>query len=446
MLARPIALLLALLSAPLANAAEKAAPPLELSARLARAAPLAGAAQTLHLRVGLLAKAAPSREARMPINVALVIDRSGSMSGPRIEAAKEAARMAVDRLTSRDIVSVVSYDDRVEVDVPATRASDPRSEKERISRLNARGSTAIWAGLQRGADEVRKFKSRAYVNKIILLSDGLANVGPSRPDEFASLGRELAGEGITVSTIGLGNGYNEDLMAKLAINADGTHKFVAKPADLVQFFAREFDDALSVIAQDVLIEIECAPGVAPNRSLGRQADISGGKATYRFSLAMAGAEQAVLIGIDVPALSAGEPRPIARVRARYLGADGVTRHESEIAVGARATSLVAESDASVDREVMGEVALLTAREQKEEALRLRDAGRHDEAKRKFEETTETLRRTTSAYGIDNNLIRQQLEASGRAAAAPSARPDEWEKVRKSLRETDTNQAGASVRY
>ncbi len=107
---------------------------------------------------------------------------------------------------------------------------------------------------------------------------------------------------------------------------------------------------------------------------------------------------------------------------------------------------MAESDASVDREVMGEFALLTAREQKEEALRLRDAGRHDEAKRKFEETTETLRRATSAYGIDNNLIRQQLEASGRAAAAPSARPDEWEKVRKSLRETDTNQAGASVRY
>ncbi len=326
MLARPIALLLALVSAPLAHAAEKAALPLELSARLARAAPLAGAAQTLHLRVGLLAKAAPSREGRMPINVALVIDRSGSMSGPRIEAAKEAARMAVDRLTSRDLVSVVSYDDRVEVDVPATRASDPRSAKERISRLTARGSTAIWAGLQRGADEVRKFKSRAYVNKIILLSDGLANVGPSRPDEFASLGCELAGEGITVSTIGLGNGYNEDLMAKLAINADGTHKFVAEPADLVQFFARQLDDAQSVIAQDVLIEIECAPGVAPNRSLGRQADISGGKATYRFSLAMAGAEQAVLIGLDVPALTAGEPRPIARVRARYLGADGVTRH------------------------------------------------------------------------------------------------------------------------
>ena len=89
--------------------------------------------------------------------------------------------MAVDRLGSDDILAVVSYDDRVEVDVPATKVLSPSDVKARISRLSPRGSTAIHAALLAGANEVRKFKSKDRVNRIVLISDGLANVGPSKP-------------------------------------------------------------------------------------------------------------------------------------------------------------------------------------------------------------------------------------------------------------------------
>ena len=292
--------------APFAAAANQApAKPVEMSATLSQSKLAADQKQTLHVRIGLKGLATPTSTTRPPMNIALVIDRSGSMGGPRIVAARNAAMMAIDRLSPRDIVSVISYDDKVEVEIPATKANDPRAIKDKIARLTPRGSTAIWAGMQKGAEEIRKFKSPAMVNKIILLSDGLANVGPSKPDDFRRLGLALAQEGITVSTIGLGTEYNEELMAGLAKSSEGTHKFVAEPADLAQFFAREFDDAQNVVAQDIIIHIDLAPGIAPNRALGRQAEIKGSRMTFRLSQIIAETEQSLLAAIDVPASAIG---------------------------------------------------------------------------------------------------------------------------------------------
>ena len=182
-------------------------PPFEITAAAERGVLEAGATQRIHLRISITGVRGKSDTQRAPMNVALVIDRSGSMQGARIDGARKAALAAIDRLSPHDIVSVVSYDDKVEVHVPATRASNKAAIKEKIAAITPRGSTAIWAGMQAGADEVRKFYAKDSVNRIILLSDGLANVGPSTPADFIRLGKQLASEGITVSTVGLGLGY-----------------------------------------------------------------------------------------------------------------------------------------------------------------------------------------------------------------------------------------------
>jgi Ca-activated chloride channel family protein len=117
---------------------------------------------------------------RAPANVGIILDRSGSMQGEKLARAKEAAIMAINRLGREDIVSFVVYDDGVQVLKPRRRVTDRQSIRAAIERIQAGGSTALFAGVSKGAAEVRKFLAEDRVNRVILLSDGLANVGAGR--------------------------------------------------------------------------------------------------------------------------------------------------------------------------------------------------------------------------------------------------------------------------
>src|SRR6185436_579493 len=139
-----------------------------------------GQKQTSYVRVGLTG--IPINDTgRTPVNVAIVLDKSGSMAGEKLRKAKEAAIVSIDRLGPNDIVSVIAYDQTVEVLVPATKVSDRLALHRAIERLSADGNTALFAGVSKGAAEVRKFLDPHRVNRIILLSDGQANIGPSSP-------------------------------------------------------------------------------------------------------------------------------------------------------------------------------------------------------------------------------------------------------------------------
>jgi Ca-activated chloride channel family protein len=417
-----------------------------IDARLDRALLRAGETQKVHIRIGIQSRR-PAGKARPPMNLALVIDRSGSMAGPRIEAARRAALDTIDRLGRNDILSVVSYDDRVEVEVPATKLTNPGQARDAVRRLTPRGSTAIYAGLQAGAEEVRKFKAKDRVNKIILLSDGLANVGPSQPADFAGLGRELASEGFTVSTVGLGLGYNEDLMQKLAAAADGTHAFVQEPADLAQFLARELDDTLGIVAQDVEIILTCAPGVRAIRSLGRDGNVKDDRITFKVAQLIGGVEQVIVAELEVPAGMAKDAAELARIEMTFAAAGSGTRESRSARISGKFGE-VAASDKSVDPEVAKDVTALVVRAERQEAIRLRDAGKVEEARRKFESNAAYVRQqqqlmpSLKAY----EPLESELGANEAAAAPAAASAEGWAKARKIQREADGNKAGSSVRY
>ena len=326
--------------------------------------------------------------------------------------------------------------------------TDPSRIKERIGRLTPRGSTAIHAGLLAGAEEVRKFKSKDRVNRIILLSDGLANVGPSKPSDFVSLGRELASEGMTVSTIGLGTGYNEDLMAGLARSADGGHVFVQESADLASFLSREFDDALGIVGQQVEIIITLSDGVKPLRSLGRDAEIKGNKIVYKVGALFGGTEQVLLCELDVGARTPAGIGDIAKIEVVYQdAANGVSRTISANASAAFEAGRQA-SEKSINAEVMKDVATLLSRAVRQEAIELRDAGRIDEAKRKFEQNADYVRAqqakapSAAAYAP----LADELQANEAAAATANQGGEAWSKARKTQRAIDSNKPGASVKY
>jgi len=277
----------------------------------------AGRRQTAVVKVTLDAPRAPTAGQRPPVNLTLVIDRSGSMSGKKIEKAKEAAIAALRRLSPRDIFSLVTYDTQVTTVVPAQSAANSEWIEGRIRSISTGGNTALFAGVSQGASEIRKHLEGKYIHRIILLSDGLANTGPSSPAELGRLGSALRKEGISVTTIGVGTDYNEDLMALMAQNSDGNNYFVESSADLPRIFSTELGDVLSVVASRVNIEVDFPEGVKPLRIIGRDGRVGEQQVTLSLNQLYGGQEKYALIEVELPPSSEGEIRKVAYAQCRY---------------------------------------------------------------------------------------------------------------------------------
>ncbi len=254
---------------------------------------------------------------RAGVNLAIVLDRSGSMAGEKLVKAKEAAIEALKRLGPADIFSLVIYDHQIQTLVPAQSAANAESIIKIINSISSGGNTALFGGVSQGAAEVRKNIGEKYVHRVILLSDGLANVGPSSPQDLERLGRALIKENISVTTVGVGTDYNEDLMTRLSQASDGNAYFVQNSKDLPKIFTNELGDVLSVVARKVIIEIECPGGVTPIRIIGREGRIKGNKVELYLNQLYGGQEKYVLLEVEVPATEEKEKRRIATARVNY---------------------------------------------------------------------------------------------------------------------------------
>ncbi len=413
---------------PVSSAPKPESGAVTLSAEVATPAVLAGQKQSVFLKIGLEGLA-PAERKRAPVNLALVIDQSSSMSGDKIAAAREAAILAVRHLSPEDIVSVVAYDDVVTIVSPATKVSEPEAIIAAIERIEARGSTALFAGVVKGAEELRKFIDKNRVNRVILLSDGQANVGPSSPGELAALGASLAKEGVTVTTIGLGLGYNEDLMAQLARAADGNHAFVEQASELAKVFKLEFGDVLSVVAQDVELEIRCRPGARPLRVLGRDATITGNLVRTTLNQLYARQEKYVLLEVEVDALTAAETRQLAEVSLRYVDLGRKVPGAASGAVSVEGVTSTSAVDKQTNQEVMVAVVEMEASERNKQALAMRDAGAIADAKKLLEGNAAYLEREAKRY---RSPKLKKLEERNRDNAM-NLDDDDWNKTRKEMR-------------
>lgn len=270
-----------------------------------------------YLKVSLIGSE-QKQQSRVPINLALVIDRSGSMSGDRIEKAREAAIMAINMLNENDIVSVIAYDDNAEVVIPSTKVKDKQALIKIINnKINANGMTALFAGLSKGINQVDKYLDKEKVNRVILLSDGEANIGPTSVGELSELAIIAAKKGIAVTTVGIGRGYNEVLMASIASYSDGNHAFVQNSADLETVFIREFKDVMSVIAQEVIVTITLPEGVRPIRLLGRTGEINQNLVKVKMNQLYSNQEKYVLLELVPEKGTANKQKTIASVDVEY---------------------------------------------------------------------------------------------------------------------------------
>ncbi len=372
-------LLAALVASPLTLASAFASPGVECRVELDRTVLPANGPQTAIVKVTLDAIRPPKPTDRPAVNLTLVMDRSGSMSGSKIQKAKQAAIEAVRRLGGQDLFSLVIYDHEVETVVPAQSASYVEWIEGRIQGITSRGNTALFSGVSQGAAEIRKNLDGQYVHRIILLSDGLANVGPSSPADLARLGTALLKEGISVTTIGVGTDFNEDLMTQLAGASDGNHYFVESSRDLPRIFAQELGDVLSVVAKQVLVRFECEEGVRPLRIIGRSGQIKGNRVEVQMNQLYGGQEKYALVEVEIAAGKAGERVSIATASCDYENVITQQKEKSSGKVDARFSRNEEEVTQSVVPAVQKAYQDNEVAETRDEALDLYNQGRQQEA-------------------------------------------------------------------
>jgi len=354
---------------------QRAPAPLDLRLEFDRPVLPADALQRAIVKIGLAGCRPPRPAERPPVNLVIVLDRSGSMSGEKLERAREAAVEALRRLDRHDMFSVVIYDHEVSTLISPQAPTDVAWLERQIRGITARGNTALFAGVSQGAAELRKnLEHSGYVHRVLLLSDGMANVGPSSADDLGRLGTALRREGISVTTVGLGDGFNEDLMTALAQRSDGNHYYAAESGDLSPIFAAELGDVLNVVAQRIEVTIEFAPGVRVIRSIGREAECRGRDVTFGLNQLYGGQEKFLLVEVEVPAGKENETSTLAHARARFSDSLGGGAQELEAEGQVRYTRDEAVVQREANRQVQTDYALNSIAEAKTQAIALADSG------------------------------------------------------------------------
>jgi len=408
--------LLLILSAGLANAA----PLLNLAVSLDRDVLPAGQLETAVIKVALNVPEIPRESERPPVNLTLVLDRSGSMGGDKISKARDAAITALRLLGPQDLFSLVVYDHTVQTLIPPQSAANSEWLENRIRQIQVGGNTALFGAVSQGAAEVRKNLERNYVHRVVLLSDGLANVGPSSPSDLARLGAALLKEGISVTTIGIGIGFNEDLMTRLADRSDGNHYFVESSIDLPRIFAAELGDVLSVAARRINLELETPEGVQPLRIIGREGRIIGNRVELHLNQLYGGQEKYALIEVQVKPGQAEQRLTIADARCTYENA--LTNHQESTVTLARVrfSPRPEEVRQSANKPVIKAVVENEIAASRDRALDLYNAGRKDEAVAEIRKSSGRLQSQSTSLGFSDLAEEaQQLEADAETFAAPA---------------------------
>ena len=266
-----------------------------------RPAVAADGASTLDLLLTISTPELPAGQVqpRPPLNLALVIDRSGSMAGRKLSYARKAARFLAGELTTRDRLAIVTFDGEVQVVVPSTPVADPLAFIAAINTIHSGGCTALFDGWLAGAMQVAEHLEPNALNRVLLLSDGQANEGLTNTAEIAAKVAGLTAKGISTSAFGLGDGFDEDLMGAMATSGDGTLAFIESPGQLPDLYASELQGLANTLGKRVSIGIRTKQGAELVDVLNDLDTTEAGN--YRLPNLRAGQELNVGVRLQLPA-------------------------------------------------------------------------------------------------------------------------------------------------
>lgn len=207
-----------------------------------------------------------------PVNLSLVLDRSGSMSGDKLDNVKQAVNYIIDNLSSNDRVSVVAFDNGApEIVLSSTYVTDKEFLKSRVGQVGSQGGTSISSGLAAGLREVAQGAGSNITSRIVLLTDG-ETFGDE--DECLQLASQAGEQGIPVNALGVGDDWNEELLVKIASNSKGRPDWVRTSEAIIPIFRSELTSLQSVVARNVNITLRLIAGVSPKAAYRIKPELS----------------------------------------------------------------------------------------------------------------------------------------------------------------------------
>ncbi|HKG26038.1 MAG TPA: VWA domain-containing protein [Thermomicrobiales bacterium] len=393
--------------------------------------PVSGGEATLLVRMKAAETAGQDGHRRAPVDVAFVLDRSGSMAGEKLGLVKEAVAVAVGHLRDEDKTALVIYDHEVET-LQHLAAATPRVKtavRLALQGVDAGGSTNLSGGWLTGCDELSKGMGEGEVpvriRRALLLTDGLANVGISRADELTRHAHELRRRGIATTTLGVGHDFDEDLLASLAEAGGGNFQFIGKAAELRGFFERELGELLTVVAAGLSLSLTLPHGVRarlvnafPSERHGKRIDVALGDLP-------ASDELNLVFAVSVATGGRNEER-LATLSASWSDPATDSRRSFDLTLPPLRLADAATVEATpVDAGVAEQAALQRAAVEQREAMRLDRQGRYAESRVRMAAAAQALAAAPMTEAV------YAMRMSAEALAAYDASETLSEEVRKS---------------
>ncbi|MDC3116617.1 VWA domain-containing protein [Alphaproteobacteria bacterium] len=306
------------------------------------------------------------------LNLSIVLDKSGSMSGQPFEEAKKAAVMIIQKLRPTDSISVVAYDEEVDLVVPSIECVDKTNIIRAVNNIQVGGATNLHGGWLMGAEQVALKKSNKNINRVLLLSDGNANSGLITPTEIGLQCSKLSEKGVTTSTYGLGYHFNEELMVKMANSGLGQSYYGQTSEDLMDPFNEEFQTLINTIATEIKVKEEHPSfiNVELMNNYQRSDDI------YKLPDLAEGGEGWALFKININQNNISEQKiEVLRCNVSYRDTDGNIQNQGPVKivldpVNANAFEMVAEDEKVRLR--ISEILVAKIQERAREAAQLGD--------------------------------------------------------------------------
>ena len=319
----------------------------------------------------------PNWKGRPDLNLSLVLDRSGSMEGEKMVRAREAAMFCVDQMLPTDRLSVVTFDDHIDVLFPSEPVTNKQSMKDLLARVSARGSTALHEAWVRGGLTVSERMLDQGINRVVLITDGLANVGITNTDEIVTQAMGLYQRGVSTSTIGIGSDFNEDLLMPMAQAGGGNAWHVVEPDDMQRIFQVELEGLIAQFAHTVSLSLIPADGVRIVDLLNDFELTETGR--YRLPNLQAGSPLDIVVQLRVGSEAAGTQMRLLDLRLGFTPQD---LKNAEVLKQAHTVEFATRSEvesSEMNHEVIKAVQFLMNARARNEAMKRLDLGDHDGA-------------------------------------------------------------------
>ncbi len=364
----------------------------------------------LNLLIRLTAQQGTTAQ-RRPLNLGVVIDRSGSMQGDKLAYARQAVKLLVSHLAENDLLSIVVFDTDVETLLEPTVVKDKDSIKNAVDHIVAGSSTNLSGGWLKAIELLQRTKDEHRLNRILILTDGQANVGITEMPRLVALGHSAAHEaGIITTALGFGEGFNEDLLTAIAKESRGRFYFIETPDAAPEVFREELEGLMTLVAQNVELKLTLEPSVAMVKQwtdyAGKPAD---NRITFSLGDAYAGEEKNILLTLLVPGLKDLGPCGIASAEVTYVEVanQAVTTRRVTFPITVNVVKAAQAKDSPPNMEVLQQLGLQMASQARKQAVAETDGGHAEKAR---ETLTDTCDRLAALPNADDPMIQAEVQA------------------------------------